>query len=147
MSEKPKKNLAEIKEQDLFEEGFDGCYFRQMEEPESTWVDFSFLRFQEAQEFEISPDTDFVNWIILLFEKHPDVEEMRTVLYYEAYLGDALHFVKNQAMVGSEGLVIKKCLNGYKVASNIMSKFSTGQSVKDRIDTDLLTYKTEHNLA
>jgi len=146
-------DVFDIKNFNVLKDGqFDGCYFKQSQKPEEpAKVNFQFLKWNEMPLCEISPHTGFYNYIIILSEKLLDLEgienpeEIRAIVYYHAYLGNPLQFVRNQAKIGSEGLVIKKSHVGYLLAQKILG--TTGADmVQSKLNTDLIQFQLENGL-
>jgi hypothetical protein len=117
------KHIEGFKSGDVFGgTGYDAIFFRRHKEPESSLVDFDFCLLAQKEQMEFSEELGSHKWLILLFEHDKDSLEPvpNRIRYFQAYLGDALIFAKNQTKARSEGLMVKCCMSGFNLLAKVI---------------------------
>lgn len=116
----------------LGEQSLDGLIFRRKsgaEEQANNWL-CTYMHFPEGQKFSHNEELNEDAWCVLLFEPARDEEGKADMIYYQCYLGDVLKFAQNQIRANSQGVIVKKCIMGYKVLKHTIRNLRSGPTTK-----------------
>lgn len=134
---KDSRVVSSIKKDDIFDgQAFDGCYFRKDAVPETIKWSYNFMRFGQFVKIAKNEELQTECWLIVLFEPVNEDSGEYNVVYYQAYLGDPLCFVKNQVKANSQGIVIKKCVPGFKIILETIKGYDLS-IIQGQLETDL----------
>lgn len=122
----------------LVEKDFDACHFSRNEKDPDRF-DVRFMRFYEREKcnFKPHPACDGVKYSVLLSSNSMEEIGMYELEYYEAYFGNPIPFVKGSMKSGCEGIVIKHCIQGLTLLSQMLSKYPESTILK-RVKEDMI---------
>lgn len=78
-------------------------------------------------------------YLFLLFEPIKKDSALCNTVYFKAWLGDPLFYMKNQIKAGSQGIIVREAVPGYNAVLQLMEGMNN-KDVSHQITTDALTY-------